>query len=130
MCDGHLLAGLAALPGEVLRLQCETLPREAGGKARHRTQLQLGEASVARVRAGGTEEETGTASAAAASQRDAGNHAAIDGSKHAWFQDEHDYDQFGNRGAAITDRPEAFRRLLSMEYLDSLLFHLRRQNSS
>src|SRR5215475_7889309 len=43
----------APVSGEVLRFQRATLPREVGGRARHRAQLHVGEDGAARRGAGG-----------------------------------------------------------------------------
>src|SRR6201988_1652696 len=64
------------VPGEVFRSERAALSREVAGRARDRTELHLGEASIARSRAGGTRTQARGASQTARASAAAGDAVA------------------------------------------------------
>src|SRR5260221_9917051 len=84
--------GVRAVPGKVFRCERAAFSREAGGRARDRVELHVGEASVAGSGAGGAGAQAWRASQTAPAAALAGMLLHIDGSRHQWFQDERWYD--------------------------------------
>ena len=83
---------LGLVPGPVFRSERAAFSREAGGRARDRAELHLGEAGVAGSGTGGARTQARSASQAAARRPLPGMLLHIDGSRHRWFQDERWYD--------------------------------------
>src|SRR5580765_1084154 len=78
---GHCRGGVGVVPEDLLRPECEALPREAERGARHPSELYMGAAGATRSGPGGARAEAWKAPSAEGAPADGGDAAA-----HGWQQ--------------------------------------------